>query len=93
MYLLCTITAKYQFKLWNFISFPLKTKKKKEDLTTVFSDVTRRRILSKEASIYTAEITPIKVGLKEIYHRDEKKRMIYTSHCNLFSLTEKITQY
>ena len=44
---------------------------KKVGLAAVFEDATRRGALPKEASIHTAEMTAIKVALKEIKGRRE----------------------
>ena len=40
--------------------------------------ITRRGVLSEEASIQTDKMTAIKVSLKEIHKREDKKWVIYT---------------
>ena len=42
-------------------------------LAAVFSDITRRSALLKEASIHIAEMTAIKVALKDIHKREDKR--------------------
>ena len=44
----------------------LKNIRKKVCLAVVFIDITRKRALSEEASIHTAEMMTIKMALKEI---------------------------
>ena len=44
----------------------------------VFTDITRRGALPEEVSIPTAEMTAIKVALKEIHKREDKGWAIYT---------------
>ena len=51
---------------------------KKVGLAAVFDDATRRGALSEEASIHTAEMTAIKVALKEIKGRRGDSWVIYT---------------
>ena len=56
----------------------LKNPGKKVGLATVFKDATRRGALPEEASIHTAEMTAIKVALKEIKGRKGDSWVIYT---------------
>ena len=44
-----------------------------------FIDITRRGVQPEETSIYTAEMMAIKVELKKIYKREDKKWVIYTN--------------
>ena len=50
----------------------------KVGLTAVFEDATRRGTLSEEASIHTAEMTAIKIALKEIKKNKGDSWVIYT---------------
>ena len=50
----------------------LKNIEKKVGFEGLFTDITRRGGLPKEASIYTAEMIEIKIALKEIYKREDK---------------------
>ena len=51
---------------------------RKVSYAAVFKDITRRGALPEEASIYTAEMTAIKVTLKDIHKREDKRWVIYT---------------
>ena len=53
---------------------------KEHGFTVVFTVITKRRALPEEASIHTAEMTVIKVALKEIHKREDKRWVIYTVH-------------
>ena len=43
----------------------------KVDFAVVFLDIDRRGTLSEKASIYTAEMTTIKIALKKIHKRED----------------------
>ena len=50
-------------------------------------DITRREALPEEASIYTVEMIMIKLALKEIPKREDKRWVIYTlSHSSMQSI-------
>ena len=49
---------------------------RKVSFAVVLTDITRKGSLSEEGSIHTAEMTTIKVALKEIHKREDKR-----SHC------------
>ena len=51
---------------------------KKVGFAAVFTDIIRRGVLLEEASIHTAEMTAIKIELKEIYKSEDKKQVIFT---------------
>ena len=44
----------------------------------VSTDITWRGVLSEEASIHKAKMTTIKVALKEIHKKEDKRWIIYT---------------
>ena len=46
---------------------------KKVCFAAVFTNITRREALSKESTIHTAEMTTIKIALKEIHKREDKQ--------------------
>ena len=46
---------------------------RKVGFAAVFTDITRRGALPKEASIQTAELTTITVSLKEIHKKEDKR--------------------
>ena len=48
----------------------------------VFAHITKRGVLPEKASIHTAEMTVIKVALKEIHKRENKRWEIYTDSPN-----------
>ena len=50
-----------------------KIKKKKVGFATVFTDIIRREVMFKEAFISTAKITAIKITLKMIRKRENKR--------------------
>ena len=39
----------------------------------IFTNITRRGALPKEASVHTTEMTAIKIALKEIHKRENKR--------------------
>ena len=49
----------------------------KVGLAVVFTDITKKEVLPEGASIPTDEITAIKVALKEIHKREDKRLVIY----------------
>ena len=49
----------------------------KIDFALVFTDITRKGASSEEASIHTAEMAAIKVALKEMHKRKNKRGNIY----------------
>ena len=51
---------------------------KKVGLAAVFEDTTRRGTLPEESSIHTAEMTAIKIALREVLKKKEKSWVIYT---------------
>ena len=46
---------------------------RKVGFETIFTDHPRREALPEKASIHTAELTEIKVALKKIHKREEKR--------------------
>ena len=52
---------------------------------TAFTDVTKRRAVPEEASIYTDEMTAIKIALKKIY-KGEKKDSYYYRLSELYAV-------
>ena len=54
------------------------TDKKNVGFAAVFTNITRRGALPEEAFIHTTKMTAIKIALKEIYKRKDKKLVIYT---------------
>ena len=51
---------------------------RKVGFAVVFTDITEKMPLPEEGSIYTAEMTAIKVALKEIHEKEDKRWIIYT---------------
>ena len=51
---------------------------RKVGFAAVFTDTTRRGALPEEASIHTAEMTAIKIAMKEIGKREDLRWVIYT---------------
>ena len=56
----------------------IKEPRKKVGLAAVFEDTTRRGTLPEESSIHTAEMTAIKIALREVLKKKEKSWVIYT---------------
>ena len=56
----------------------------------VFTDNTRRRALPDEVSIHTVEMIAIKVALKDIYKKENKRWVIYTMLKALYSPSNTI---
>ena len=55
--------------------------------STKFTNITRRGVLPGEAYIYTAKMRAIKIALKEIHKREDKRWLIYTgSHSPMHSI-------
>ena len=52
---------------------------RKVGLAAVFMDTTRRGALPEEASIHTAEMTAIKIAMKDIGKREDLRWIIYTN--------------
>ena len=73
----------------HFLQYKEKHKNTKEDYTdglksigkqgfaAIFMDITRREALHEEASIHTAKMTIIKIAVKEIYKKADKRQIIY----------------
>ena len=59
--------AFYSLKIPKKLTGWLKSMRRKVGFIAVFADSTRSEALPKEASIHRAEMTAIKVALKEIY--------------------------
>ena len=51
---------------------------RKVGFAAVFADITRRGALPGEASIHTAEMTAIKIAMREIQKREDMRWVIYT---------------
>ena len=51
---------------------------KKVGFAEVFADITRRRALPEETSIHTVEITAIKIAMRKIFKKENKRLVIYT---------------
>ena len=59
----------------------------KVGFAAVFTDITRRGALPENASIHTPKMNAIKVALKEIHKREDKRWLIYTgSHSPMHSI-------
>ena len=55
-----------------------KSTGRKVDFAAVFADITRSETLPEEASIHKAEMTAIKIGMREIKKREDMRWVIYT---------------
>ena len=67
-----------------FTELGQRAQEHRKKFAKIFLDITRRGALSVEASIYKAEMTAIKIALKEIY-----KRVLYSPS----NITKKIAAY
>ena len=54
-----------------------KSTGRKVGFAAVFTDITRRGSLPEEASIHKAEMTAIKIAMKEIREREERRWVLY----------------
>ena len=56
---------------------------------TVVTDITRKRALPEEATIHTGKMTAIKIALKEIQKKEDKRWVIYIDSMQFIEYNKK----
>ena len=68
-----------------------KILERRQSFAAVFTNITRRGALSEEDQIHITKMTAIKIALKEIHKREDKRWVLYTNSQS-FMHSHKIQQ-